>query len=155
MPLSSVAPNARPLMPGPRYAIAYTPPPVSPLARFGAGVLGYDCYHGVDVPYAAADGLEPAILRLMTVAARRFGFHASFMTPFCLGDGAEDDLVAALERFARSHCVVPVGPLTVAINGSHVVLQPVAQPAQLNELAASCLESFRPLCAAKSDGDVH
>src|SRR6266481_930134 len=104
-------------MPAPHYAISYTPPPESPLARFGAGVLGYDCYHGVDVPHAAVGGLGPAILRLMTVEPRRFGFHASFMTPFCLGGSAEDDLVTALDRFAKDHCVVPVGPLAVAVNG--------------------------------------
>jgi 2'-5' RNA ligase len=140
-------------MPGRHYAISYTPPPESPLARFGAGVLGYDCYYGIDVPYKAGGGLAPAILRLMTVEARRFGFHANFMTPFRLGDGAKDSLAIALERFAANHGVVPVGPLAVAVDGPRVVLRPVAQPAQLAELAASCLAAFLPLRApAPVDG---
>ena len=140
-------------MPGPYYAISYTPPPESPLARFGAGVLGYDGYHGVDIPHTAVGGLGPAILRLLTVESRRFGFHASFMTPFRLGDYAEDDLLIALGRFAKAHRVVPVGPLAVAVNGSRVVLQPVEQPPQLGELAASCFTAIVPLCApASADG---
>lgn len=134
-------------MPTARYVIAYTPPPVSPLARFGAGVLGYDCYDGTDVPTAAVGGLAPAILRMMTVELRRFGFHGRFMTPFCLGARPQTDLVTALERFAKANRVVPVGPLAIATEGARVVLQPVAPPAQLGELAAACCAAFAPLRA--------
>src|SRR4051812_41747923 len=108
-------------MPGPRYAIAYTPPPESPLARFGARVLGYGCYQGAEVPIAAVGGLEPAILRLMTVEAGRSGFHASFMSPVGVGAGTEQDLVDAVERFARGQRVVPVGPLMVVTDGVRIV----------------------------------
>jgi hypothetical protein len=129
-------------MPAPHYAISYTPPPDSPLARFGAGVLGYDCYHGRDVPHASIDGMQPAVLRLMTVEPRRHGFHAAFVAPFRLGDCGEDDLRAKLERFARSHRVVAMGPLAIATVGQSIVLRPAGQPAQLDEMAAVCLETF-------------
>jgi hypothetical protein len=33
-------------MSGPHYAVSYTPPSYSPLAKFGAGILGYDCFEG-------------------------------------------------------------------------------------------------------------
>lgn len=137
-------------MPSPRYLIAYTPPPESPLARFGAGVLGYDCFSGADVPYTAVGGLEPAILRLMTIESRRRGFHAGFMTPFRLGAGTEDDLVTALGRFAKGNCVVPVGPLVVAANGTRVVLRPAEDAARIEQLAASCGAAFSSLCAGGS-----
>jgi hypothetical protein len=127
-------------MPAPRYITAYTPPPESPLARFGAGVLGYDCFRGVDVPWRAAGGVAPAILRLMTVELRRFGFHAGFMTPFGFGARPEADLLTELARFARANRVVPVGPLGVAMSGARIVLQPVAPPAQLGDLAAACFD---------------
>src|SRR5580765_6610795 len=97
MSLSYKTLNANAPMPAPHYAISYTPPPDSPLARFGAGVLGYDCYHGLDVPHASIDGLEPALLRLMTVEARRHGFHAAFVAPFRLSDCDEIGLLAKLE----------------------------------------------------------
>jgi hypothetical protein len=138
-------------MPTARYVIAYTPPPVSPLARFGAGVLGYDCYDGTDVPTAAVGGLAPAILRLTTVELRRFGFHASFMTPFCLGARPVADLMTELERFAKSNRIVPVGPLAVAAAGTRILLQPVDPPAQLVQLAAACRATFAPLRAPAAD----
>jgi 2'-5' RNA ligase len=134
-------------MPGPRYLIAYTPPPESPLAKFGAGVLGYDCHDGVEVPYRAVGGLQPAILRLMTVELRRVGFHAGFMAPFCLGASTEDDLVVTLGQFARDNRVVPVGPLAVAADDVRVVLRPVAPSVQLEELADACDAAFAPLGA--------
>jgi len=133
-------------MPGPRYAIAYTPPPESPLARFGARVLGYDCYRGADVPITAVGGLEPAILRLMTVEAARRGFHASFVTPLGLGEGTEQELLDAVARFATGQRVVPVGPLTIANDGVRVVVRPVEQPAQLVAFALSCHEAFARWC---------
>lgn len=139
---------SRARMSGPRYAIAYTPPPESPLARFGASVLGYDCYQGEDVPTAAVGGLAPAILRLMTVEAGRSGFLASFMSPFGLGEGTEQDLRAAAERFAKSHPVVPVGPLAVATDGVRVIVRPVEEPAQLVALALLCREAFARWCDA-------
>ena len=37
-----------------RYAIYYTPPPFSALARFGAGVIGYDCFEGKEVLHLLA-----------------------------------------------------------------------------------------------------
>ena len=135
----------------PRYAIAYTPPPESPLARFGASVLGYDCYQGADVPLAAVGGLAPAILRLMTVEAGRSGFQASFMSPFGLEDGAEQELIDAAERFAKGQPVVPVGPLAVATDGVRVVVRPVEEPAQLVALALLCREAFARWC----DGAAH
>lgn len=141
-------------MQGPRYLIAYTPPPESPLAKFGAGVLGYDCFSGADVAYTAVGGLEPAILRLMTLEPRRVGLHAGFMAPFCLSARREDDLVTALGQFANDNRVVPVGPLVIAANGTRVVLRPAEEPARLAELAASCGAAFSSLCAEGSTADA-
>jgi|SRR5947209_5375760 len=129
-------------MPGPRYIVAYTPPPESPLARFGAGILGYDSYRGVDIPQMALDGLEPAILRLVTVDGRRTGFHGSFMSPFCLGDGTEQDLIDAVEGFANDQRVVPIGPLAVVIDEVRIVLRPV-------EALAPDRAVIRPSAAAR------
>jgi hypothetical protein len=68
-----------------RYIIYYTPPPFSALARFGAGVLGYDCFAAAEVAQAALDGVDASVLKLMTVDPRRYGFHAPIVAPFRLG----------------------------------------------------------------------
>ncbi len=55
----------------PLYAVAYTPPPDSPLAKFGAGILGYDCFEAADVPQRAVPGVNPAFLSLLTTGSAR------------------------------------------------------------------------------------
>jgi hypothetical protein len=60
----------------PRYAIYYTPPPFSALARFGAGVIGYDCFDAVEVAHARLDGIDSNIQKLMTLDPRQYGFDA-------------------------------------------------------------------------------
>ena len=80
-------------MPVPRYAISYTPPPDSPLARFGAAVLGYDCFYRTEVPRRRIDGIDPSVLTLATVEPRRYGFHGLLVGPFRLKDQSEAALI--------------------------------------------------------------
>ena len=39
-------------VPGPRYAIYFVPGRASDLYKFGASILGYDCYAACDVPFS-------------------------------------------------------------------------------------------------------
>ena len=126
-----------------RYAIAYTPPPESPLARFGAGILGYDCFEAAEVPRRAVDGIDPAILLLLTIEPRRYGFNACLVSPFSLEHGSEAGLRAGVESFAKRHVAILVGPLGVACVDEFIVLR--ANPdARLNEFAAACRTAFNP-----------
>jgi Protein of unknown function (DUF1045) len=129
-------------MRSPRYLIAYTPPPSSPLARFGASVLGYDCFDRVDAPRLLVPRLDPAILALATVEPRRRGFHATLVAPFRLSGSHQDDIVAALDRFARAHAPVPIGPLEATARDSCVVLAPVTLEPGIAEVAAACVMDF-------------
>ena len=141
-------------MPVPQYAIVYTPPPDSPLARFGAGVLGYDGFQRAEVPHRAIPGIDPAILVLATVGPRRFGFHAGLVPPFSLNDRSEDELVEEVDRFARAQRPIPVGPLAVGTLDRCVVLRPAEPQAPLDDFAAGCrtaFESFRTLSPAAGD----
>lgn len=140
-------------MPAPRYALYYTPLPDSPLAQFGAGVLGYDCFHRDAVPHRTINGIDPAVLKLITTAPRCYGFHATLVAPFHLDQRSEEDLVAELNRLAKCRRVVPIGPLAVATLNGFAVLQPAAQPAPLEELADACLESFDAFHATLSAAD--
>jgi hypothetical protein len=66
----------------PRYAIYFTPDPESPLARFGAGVIGYDSDGGHDVTRIPLDAVSPAEVVAATQAPRHYGFHATLVAPF-------------------------------------------------------------------------
>lgn len=90
-------------MPHPRVAIYYTPPPDSPLSRFGSGALGYDCSEAPEVPRLCIPGVDPAILALATVTPRRYGIHATMVAPFRLRAGSEGDLKVAFSGFASRH----------------------------------------------------
>lgn len=137
-----------------RYAIYYTPPPDSPLAAFGADVVGYDCFYRKDVPQRPIDGVEPQILALTTVEPRRYGFHATLVAPFHLGQGTEDDLQAAFAAFAGEHAPVRVGPLApVIMMDRFAALIPARSHAGIEAFAAACVEAFAPLRAPLSQAD--
>ena len=129
-------------MRSPRYAIAYTPPPSSPLARFGASVLGYDCFERTDVAHLMLHRVEPAMLALATVAPRRCGFQRTLVAPFRLIGSYQNDLVEAFGRFAHGHPPVAVGRLEVAAIGCYAALVPAEPAPRIAELAAACVRYF-------------
>ena len=136
----------------PRYAIYYTPPPFSALARFGAGVIGYDCFDAVEVPRAKLDGIDPKVQKLITVDPRRYGFHATVVAPFQLHEHSEDELVAAASAYATRSPPLRIGNLVVAAIGDFVALIPAQPNTEIVRFAAECLRAFdkyrAPLSAA-------
>ena len=141
-------------MPAPRYAIYFTPPPDSPLAVFGAGVIGYDCFHCADVPHRSIAGIDPAVLALATVEPRRYGFHATLVAPFWLAAGTdEDNLANAFSAFATSHTPIAVGPLHITAMNRFVVLSPVEPHPAIEGLADACVAAFDPYRAPLTEVD--
>jgi putative phosphonate metabolism protein len=137
-----------------RYAIYFTPTPDSPLARFGARVLGYDCFERADVPHRSIDGIDPARLTLATVDPRRYGFHATLVAPFRLAPGIEgDELATAFAAFATSRAPVMAGPLRVAAMDRFVVLVPAEPYPEIEALADACVAAFDRFRAPLTDGD--
>ena len=57
-----------------RFAVYFTPAPGSPLARFGAAALGYDCDAAKQVPRLALAGIDPADAARVAVEDRHLGF---------------------------------------------------------------------------------
>src|SRR5215470_8070769 len=99
----------------PRFALYFTPPQGSALARFGAGVLGYDCDTGAPVARRKFDGIDAAAAAAATAEPARYGFHGTLMAPFTLAPGRTvDELENALDAFARARAPVRLGPLKVA-----------------------------------------
>jgi putative phosphonate metabolism protein len=123
-----------------RFAIYYVPDPNSELYRFGASVLGYDCYGTGAVEFPSEAGADWAG---KVVVPRKYGFHATLKAPFRLAAGESlAALTADLDTFARAHPAVDVGPLRVAEIGSFIALVPAAPCRPLDDLAAACVERF-------------
>jgi putative phosphonate metabolism protein len=130
-----------------RYAIYFTPPPETALARFGAGMLGYDGARGVDVPHLTIDGIAPDALAALTTEPRRYGFHATLAAPFRLGDSTEAALRAAAAALARTQPAVTLDALAVTAIGSFIALRPGAAQPGIAALEAACVRTFHPFRA--------
>lgn len=127
----------------PRYAIYCTPEPGSALDRFGAELLGYDATTGEDLAFP--DGILQRVpdWRELTRDPRKYGFHATLKAPHSLAPGkTEADLLAACGAFARTPRPIPViSPVVGSISG-FIAVVPAEPSAELERLAADCVEEF-------------
>ena len=139
----------------PRYAVYFTAEPGSPLARFGAGVIGYDSDTGRDVPHLALDAVPPAELVAVTQAPRRYGFHATLVAPFHLAnESTEDQLRRAVADFGDVTEAALLGQLEVSIMSGFIALTPRGDCDAVNRLAARCVTFFDRYRAPLSAHDL-
>lgn len=139
-------------MSAPRYAIYFVPRAETALYRFGASVLGYDCYTGDDVPPLA--GTEAFVWPEIVREPRVYGFHATLKAPFRLAEGFTE---AGLEQavFSAASDVAPViaGQLVAREIGAFIALVPKKQCSALNRLAETCVQAFDHFRAPMSDAE--
>jgi hypothetical protein len=127
----------------PRYAIYFVPAADSALYRFGAAVLGCDCYTGNDVDFPGPLPMENAAWRDLTREPRRYGFHATLKAPFHLAKDADEPvLIDALPVFCRSIESVPVFEPIVASFAGFMAVVPAAADSAIDRLAAACVTAF-------------
>jgi putative phosphonate metabolism protein len=127
----------------PRFAIYFVPGADTALYRFGASVLGYDCYAGASITRMHADGLAEADWTALTAEPRTYGFHATLKAPFRLRDEfAEADLLAEMQASAVALSNIPTFAPTVELIGGFVALVPQDSTPALDRLAAQCVKSF-------------
>lgn len=138
----------------PRYAIYFTPDPGSPLARFGASVIGYDSDSRTDVPRMALDAVLPAELISATQAPRRYGFHATLVAPFYLNGLSEEALRIGIDEFTAQAAPALLGALEVNTLGGFIALTPCEECPAVNGLAALCVAFFDRYRAPLSADDL-
>jgi putative phosphonate metabolism protein len=127
--------------PEPRYAIYFVPGADTRLYRFGASVLGYDCYTGR--ANAMFDGVDVASWTEFVREPRVYGFHATLKAPFYLAKGLnEADIESAALDFASDHSAILVGDLAVRELGSFIALVPKTARPRLDRLAQACVWEF-------------
>jgi putative phosphonate metabolism protein len=126
-----------------RFALYFTPQSRSTLARFGAGVLGYDCDAGVPVARRKLDGIDAAEAAAATAEPARYGFHGTLMAPFALAPSRSvDELAGALAAFVRGRAPVPLGRLKVAGIGAFTALVPAGAEDAVRAFAGDCVAAF-------------
>jgi putative phosphonate metabolism protein len=126
----------------PRYAVYFVPAAQSALYRFGAALLGYDCYTGNEIDFPDALPLSPPAWRELTREPRRYGFHATLRAPFRLADGADEaGLIEAFHAFCRSESAAAFTPV-VAVIESFIAMVPSGSEPAVDRLAAACVTAF-------------
>jgi putative phosphonate metabolism protein len=138
----------------PRYAIYYAPAPGSDLDRFGARLLGYDAFTGLEQPFP--DGIERTVpdWRELSQDPRKYGFHATLKAPFSLAEGkTECELLAACETFANIPRPIPIIKPVVNLIGGFIAVVPADASAELGRLAADSVSAFDGFRAPLTPGD--
>jgi len=137
-----------------RYCIYFVPAADTLLYRFGAAVLGYDCFTGADIPTLNALPVDAGAWRELTYEPRRYGFHATLKAPFRLAVGrTETELMGEFEEFARTIDIAAAIEPTVRLLQEFVAIVPVSAPRELGRLAASCVEYFDRFRAPLTEAD--
>lgn len=138
-----------------RYAIYFVPHTASPLAAFGAGVLGYDLNLGTASSFHDHPMLRSPGWPGLTAAPRRYGFHATLKAPFELAAGLkEDDLVGAVANVAATLSRVDAGVLELSEQHGYFALRPVPNHhSGLAALAQACVEALDRFRAPLTDDD--
>lgn len=134
-----------------RYALYYTPPQ-GEFADFGAGWLGWDAAAGRAVAQPELTGLDIAAL---TVAPRKYGFHATLKAPFRLAGGrGADTLADAVGELAARLRPVTLDGLALTRIGPFLALTPVGDQGPLNALAAQLVEGLDPFRAPLTEAEL-
>jgi len=127
---------------GPRFAIYFVPAAGTVFYRFGASVLGYDCYTGEAVARPRAIDLPESDWAALTAEPATYGFHATLKAPFRLrGDFEPEDIRARLQTLAASIPVIHFAGAVQLIAG-FVAVVPVAPLPAIDRLAADCVTAF-------------
>ena len=137
-----------------RYAIYFAPRENSALWMAGCRWLGRDAINDAELEQPAVPDMEATIVRKLTVAPRRYGFHATLKAPFRLISVASPGvLLDAVADFANRHKAFYLPELKVGQFGSFLALQ-ISEPCQnLQTLAAACVSEFDRFRAAESVSD--
>jgi putative phosphonate metabolism protein len=131
------------LVSGPRFAIYFVPAADTAFYRFGAAVLGYDCYTGEPVARLRHVALTEAEWAALTAEPRTYGFDATLKAPFRLRDELDPaDLLADLRMLAASITAIPTLEPVVGLIGGFVAVVPATASPALGRLAADCVTAF-------------
>ena len=127
----------------PRYALYYAPRQACPWRTFGATWLGRCAFDDKEVDQVRIDGVEPLLLRSLTEAPRRYGFHATLKAPFRLAqDTSVADLIDALDRFCATQSVIELAQPKVVRMGQFAALAWPDQRDQVTSVANECVVRF-------------
>ncbi len=104
----------------------------------------------------AIKGFSEEAFRQVTVAPRRYGWHATLKAPFTLAAGPDvDQLRNALETIAANSIAFAMPPMKVALLDDFLAIVPQTSSAEANAVAAKCVMELNALAAPLSATELH
>ncbi len=141
-----------------RYAVYFAPSPGSLGWLAGSHWLGRCAALLQPLQQLAIEGVAADDLHRLTVAPRRYGWHATLKAPFALAPGTDwITLHQAVQAVAHSLQPFVLPPLQVErIDDFLALVPPKSHPtnAQIHEAAAACVTALQPLAAPPSAADL-
>ncbi len=135
-----------------RYAVYYTPPSGSDLARFGASWLGWDVEAGTPAEHLKTGDFD---VMAATKTPRKYGFHGTIKPPFRLASGTDTAMLSdALAELTASVPAFDAPPLSLRRLGPFVALVPAASSTDLAELAGRCVMELDRFRAPPSEAEL-
>ncbi|MFK7997808.1 MAG: DUF1045 domain-containing protein [Granulosicoccus sp.] len=137
-----------------RYAVFFSPDDASDLAAYGQQVLGRTA-DGHPVNPSIGDYPDRPMSAELSETPAHYGFHATLKAPFVLSsETSEEQLLAAVERFAGHQAPVVMHSLQPCLLSEFVALGFASQPDAVARLAGQCVEQFEAFRAPLSDEDL-
>ncbi len=131
-----------------RCAVYFAPAPDSPWWRAGSQWLGRCAQSGLALDQPAVAGVAPELMRQLTAAPRRYGWHATLKAPFALASGLTlDDARLALRALSRQLQPFTLPALEVTRLDQFLALTPSCECPQLGSTAQRCVTQLHPLAA--------
>lgn len=125
-----------------RVAVYYSPALESDLWRAGSAWLGRDCSSG-EVFSAPPVDFDHEHWTEITRWPRHYGLHATLKPPFHLRPGFQlADFQARLSEFATKHKPLMTSSLSLSSLNGFLALVPSLPSAELDNLAATCVEEL-------------
>ncbi|HWT72530.1 MAG TPA: DUF1045 domain-containing protein [Oxalicibacterium sp.] len=138
-----------------RYALYFTPSPITSWHAAGSSWLGRDAFDGRLCAQPEIAGVSEELLSRLTADARRYGFHATLKAPFRLKEGAsEQQLLEQVTAFCTGRKPVVLHAPHIAPYRDFLALQIDDAVGEVSALAAHCVRHFDHLRAPLSASEL-
>lgn len=138
-----------------RYALYFTPQPLSDWWEAGSQWLGRCALKGTQKVQPPVAGMSPRRLRELTAEPRRYGWHATLKAPFVLAPHVSPcELTDTVERIAQQHRCIPLDTASIAVHNNFMAFTLGTPLTTVDALASDAVQQLAPLAQPLTTADI-
>jgi putative phosphonate metabolism protein len=138
-----------------RFAIYFAPAVDDPFWRLGSEWLGRDAFSGAPCRQPSFAELPAREQERLTVAPRRYGWHATLKAPFALAESVRvEQLRSSIYELCGAFNPFVLPELRVARLDDFLALVPTEESVDLDRIARACVSELHPYAAPLSPTDL-